>query len=142
MTEKTGNRVELGMLVVDAVLLAALELLFLPLRFDGSVLPAAGGWPFPVTVLAALVTVPLLVHRASALVSHGGWAGLPLYAWVVVVVGFGVARGPGGDALLPGDWRALLLVAAGAVPGAAVLGNALGRRPRRKRGGDTGGETM
>lgn len=133
MRRTVGDRVELAVLVLDAVILAVLELFFLPLRFDGYVLPAAGGWPFPVTALVAAVTVPLLVWRASRLTRHAAGAGAPLYAWVVVVVGLGVVSGPGGDVLLLGDWRALLLVGAGAVPGAVALGNALGRRTRETK---------
>lgn len=128
-----GDRIELGVLVLDAVILALLELFFLMLRFDGSLLPAAGGWPFPVSALAAFVTVPLLVARAGRLSGRMGLAGLPLYAWVSVVVVLGVVSGPGGDVLLPGDWRALLLVGAGAVPGALVLGRTLGRHARERR---------
>src|SRR5205807_1216407 len=49
-------------LLVDAALLAMVELFFLPLRFDGELLPRLYGWPFPITILLAAVTTPLLVR--------------------------------------------------------------------------------
>jgi hypothetical protein len=126
VVRRVGDGAELAVLVLDAVILAVLELAFLPLRIGG-------GWPFPVTALAAAVTVPLLVLRASHLSRHAFGTGAPLYAWVVVIVGLGVVSGPGGDVLLLGDCRALLLVGAGTIPGAIALGNALGRRTRETR---------
>lgn len=137
-----GDRAELGLLVLDAVLLALLEVFFMLLRFDGTALPAVSGWPFPVAAVLALVTTPLLVRRAGQLAPRPAVAGLPLLGWLAVVV-FGLVSGPGGDVLLPATWQTLLLVAAGALPGAIALGGVLGRgggpgRDRPGRGGAGG----
>lgn len=110
--------VMLGVLVFDAVLLAVVELLYLPLR--------AGGWPLPVSILAAIVTTPLLVRAAAHLGASVLAAGAPLAAWVVTVLVFGTA-GPGGDMLLLADVRSLLLLGGGMFPAAFVLGRVLHR---------------
>jgi hypothetical protein len=106
----------LGVLVLDALLLAVVELLFLPLR--------VGGWPFPVSALVALVTTPWLVRATARQVEGGPVAGAPLAAWLVTVLVFGTA-GPGGDVLLPADWRSLLLLASGTFPAAVAVGRSL-----------------
>lgn len=121
---KTAARLELVLLVFDSVLLAVFELVFLLLRFDGTLLPDLGGWPFPITALIAAVTVPLLVRRASQLSPSLLLAGAPLFAWLTVVL-LGLVAGPGGDTLLLPDWRTLLLAVAGVVPGTAALGKAV-----------------
>lgn len=108
--------VMLGVIVFDAVLLAVVELLFLPLR--------VGGWPVPVSVLVAIVSTPWLVRTAAELIGGGLAASAPLAAWVATVLVFGTA-GPGGDVLLPSDWRSLLLLAGGMFPAAVVLGRSL-----------------
>jgi hypothetical protein len=106
----------LVLLLVDTVLLATLELFFLPLRVDGTV-------PVPFTVLVAILTTPLLVVQAGRLV-HPKAAFAPLALWVVTVVVLGL-MGPGGDLVLVQDWRALLLIAGGALPAAFALGGSL-----------------
>lgn len=103
----------LAVLVLDSVLLALGELLFLPL-YLGSV-------PFPVTVLVAAVATPVLISWAAAVSPRGLVASAPLLAWFIVVFVVGFA-GPGGDAVLRADWHAPLLLAAGALPGAYALG--------------------
>ncbi len=103
-------------LMVDAAVLAALELLYLPLH--------VGGVPFPVTILVAAVTTPWLVRAAARTGGWGGVAAAPLVTWVLCVLGFGVA-GPGGDVLLPVDWRSFVLLASGMFPGAVALGRSL-----------------
>ncbi|WP_206790096.1 hypothetical protein [Amycolatopsis sp. MtRt-6] len=113
----------LALLVVDTVLLALLEMFFLPLRI--------GVVPVPVTVLVGAVTTPWLVWTTAKLVRPGlSW--VPLAVWVLVVFGVGL-QGPGGDRLLIQDWRALLLLGASALPAAMVLGGGprrtVGRRP-------------
>jgi hypothetical protein len=125
-------RVFVAVLVVDAVALAALELLYLPLRI--------GGVAFPVTILVAAVSTPWLV-RSAATASAGGRpsiAAAPLAAWVIAIMVFGVA-GPGGDVLLAADWRSLCLLGGGLFPAAVALGGALARtaaaRNRVIRGG-------
>ncbi|HJQ45946.1 MAG TPA: hypothetical protein VJ870_06435 [Amycolatopsis sp.] len=123
------QRAVLAMLLVDTVLLAILELFFLPLRLDGNLLPKLGDVPVPLTVLVAILTTPLLVSSAGKLVSRRA-AFAPLAVWILTVVVLGLF-GPGGDLVLVQDWRGLLLIAGGALPAALTLGGALAR-PRRK----------
>ncbi|MEV6640153.1 hypothetical protein [Amycolatopsis sp. NPDC051371] len=118
------QRLFLLLLAVDTVLLAVLELFFLPLR--------VGVVPLPLTVVVGAVTTPWLVSTTAKLVRPGlSW--VPLAVWVVVVFGFGLL-GPGGDLVLIQDWRALVLLGASALPGALVLGSGLGRAAGRSRG--------
>ncbi len=113
-------------LVADAIILALLEMFFLPLRFDGFVLPNLGGWPFPITVVLAAVTMPWLVARAGDASGRILVVGAPLWAWLATL---GVVGLVGTENLvLLEDWRTLLLLAAGALPAAVALGNAVGRR--------------
>ncbi|MCU1684260.1 MAG: putative rane protein [Amycolatopsis sp.] len=125
MPLRPSQRWLFGLLVLDAVVLALLEQFFLPLRFDGTALPEFGGdFPFPVTILVAVVTTPLLVTTTAKLVRPGlSW--IPLLVWVVVLLVVGVA-GPGGDVVLIQDWRTLLLLGGGALPGAMMLGGSIG----------------
>lgn len=111
-----------GLVALDAVLLAILELFYLPLRLDGMLLPEVGDVPIPLSVLLALITTPLLVAQASKLV-RPLLAALPLGLWILTLLVLGLA-GPGGDHVLINDWRILLLLAAGALPAAVVLGSA------------------
>jgi hypothetical protein len=113
----------LAVLVLDTVLLATLELFFLPLRMDGKLLPDLGAIPMPLTVIVAVVTTPLLVSTAGRLV-HPRAAFVPLVVWVLTVLVLGLS-GPGGDLVLVQDWRAFLLLAGGALPAAMALGGAL-----------------
>jgi hypothetical protein len=118
-----ARRATLIFLIADAVVLALLELFFLPLRLDGVFLPKLNDFPMPITVVLAAVTTPLLVSGTARLVRPGlSW--IPLAVWVLVVMVVGLA-GPGGDLVLVQDWRALLLLAGGALPGALALGNGL-----------------
>ncbi|MGW5720555.1 hypothetical protein ACWEVP_30590 [Amycolatopsis sp. NPDC003865] len=118
------QRLLLVLLVFDTVLLAVLELFFLPLRI--------GVVPLPVTVVVGAVTTPWLVSTTAKLVRPGlSW--VPLAVWVVVVFGLGLL-GPGGDLVLIQDWRALVLLGASALPGALVLGGGLGQVAGRKPG--------
>ncbi|WP_372663889.1 hypothetical protein [Amycolatopsis kentuckyensis] len=118
------QRLLLALLVLDTVLLAVLELFFLPLRI--------GVVPLPVTVVVGAVTTPWLVSTTAKLVRPGlSW--VPLAVWVVVVFGLGLL-GPGGDLVLIQDWRALVLLGASALPGALVLGGGLGQAAGRKPG--------
>jgi hypothetical protein len=102
-------------LVIDAVLLAMMELMFLSL--------ALGSIPLPISALVALLSTPWLVRRAGE-VSGSFGASAPLVAWVLAVAVLGLA-GPGGDALLLGDWSSLLFLGAGLLPAAFVLGRVL-----------------
>lgn len=121
----TRDRLFLGVLLLDSVLLAALELLYLPLRFDGVLLPDLGGFPFPASALVAALTMPALVYLAGRISPRTSVAAAPLMVWVVCIGVFGLA-GPGGDRVLAEDWRALLLLAGGALPAAFTLGGSRG----------------
>ncbi|RSN05215.1 hypothetical protein DMC63_38900 [Streptomyces sp. WAC 05977] len=127
------QRLLLALLTFDAFLLGLLELFFLPLRLDGMVLPKVGDAPLPVTVVLAVITTPLLV-RTTAKVVRPSFSVIPLLVWVLVVLGMG-ATGPGGDLVLIQDWRALLLIGGGALPGALALGGGLGRAAKGVSGG-------
>ena len=111
------QRLLLLVLVFDTVLLAIVELFFLPLRI--------GVVPLPVTTPWLVSTTAKLVRPALS------W--VPLAVWVLVVFGVGML-GPGGDLVLIQDWRALLLLGASALPGALVLGGGLGRAVGRGAG--------
>lgn len=113
-------------LVVAAISLALLELFFLPLRFDGRLLPNWGAVEFPITAVVALVTMPYLVTRAATVSRRLVVAGAPLWAWLLTIAALGLI-GPENQFLLA-DWRTLLLLACGMLPAALVLGSALGRR--------------
>lgn len=115
---KPGSLAVLVVLILDAVLLAAIELLYLPLR--------VGALPLPVTILLAALSTPWLVRSAAALGGPAWVAAAPLAVWVAALLVFGVG-GPGGDVLLPAYWRSLLLMAAGIFPGAVALGRALAK---------------
>lgn len=107
------DRVVFGFLLLDAVLLALIELLFLPL-YLGSV-------PFPITAAVAAATTPLLVSEAARLSSRRGVVVSPFAVWLITLFVFGV-YGPGGDMVLAGNgWRAFLLLGAGSLPGVIML---------------------
>lgn len=126
----------LTLLLVNAVVLALLELFFLPLRLDGSLLPRAGFVPAPLSVLVAAVSTPWLVSQTARLTARmgapAGFAAVPLGLWLLTVVVIGLF-GPGGDLVLMQDWRGLALLAAGVVPGSLMLGAALGRAKAREK---------
>ncbi len=118
-------------LLVDAVVLAVLEVFFLPLRFDGTLLPNLGSWPFPITALVAAVTMPWLVARAGDASSRILVVGAPLWVWLATigVIGFAGTE----NLVFLEDWRGLLLLAAGTLPSAVALGNSVGRRTAARR---------
>ncbi|MDA3646157.1 hypothetical protein LZ318_29625 [Saccharopolyspora indica] len=116
------DRILFGFLLVDAVILAVVELLFLP-SYIGTV-------QFPITAAIAAVTTPLLVSEAARISPRRRIAGAPMALWFLTVMIFGIL-GPGGDMVLVGnDWRTLLLIGAGALPSAMMLGIVLGKRAR------------
>jgi hypothetical protein len=121
----------LSVLVIDSVALALLELFFLPLRFDGLLLPNWGAVEFPIAAVVALVTMPWLVSKAGGVSTRLLVVGAPLWAWLVTIGVLGLA-GPENQFLLQ-DWRTLLLLACGTLSAAVALGNALGRRSVRRR---------
>lgn len=115
----TSGRVVFGFLLLDAVLLAVIELLFLPL-YLGSV-------PFPITAAIAGVTTPLLVSEAARLSPRRGAVAAPFVVWLLTVFVFGIF-GPGGDmVLIASAWRSFLLLGAGSVPSVIMLGIATAR---------------
>ena len=121
----TRDRLFLALLMVDAAVLAVVELLFLPLRLDGYILPdLAGGLALPLSSLVAAVTMPMLVAAAARLSATLLVAAAPLAAWVLTIGVFGMF-GPGGDIVLIADWRSLLLFACGTLPATVVLGRVL-----------------
>ncbi|MET0235306.1 MAG: hypothetical protein ABW224_11750 [Kibdelosporangium sp.] len=120
----------IGLLLVSAVLVAV-ELLYLPLRWDGYILPMMDGFPMPVTPLIAALTLPWLIRRAADISPRMAVAGSPLWVWLLCVL-VAAMPGPGGDIVLAADdWRALLLLAGGTLPGAVALGGVLGRQAKR-----------
>lgn len=112
-----AGRLSLALLTLDAVLLATVELFFLPLRLPATL----GGWPLPLSILLAAVSTPLLVRAAAELAPRTLVTGTPLAAWLLTVIVLGLA-GPGGDIVLSANVRSLLLVAAGVLPGGIILG--------------------
>ncbi|ASU79801.1 hypothetical protein CDG81_17760 [Actinopolyspora erythraea] len=125
MSESTTKGTDHGLvalLSLDAFLLAVLELFFLP-SYLGSV-------QFPITAAVAAVTNPLLVAVAARASSNGPASWTPVLVWFLTVFVLGVF-GPGGDVLLPAqDWRSYLLIAAGVLPAAAMIGIARHEPPR------------
>ncbi|GAA2811789.1 hypothetical protein [Saccharopolyspora taberi] len=117
-----ADRTLFALLLVDAVLLAVVELLYLPLW--------VGQVQFPITAAVAAVTTPLLVSAAGRLSPRRRVAAAPFALWFLTVFVFGLF-GPGGDIVLVGDWRALLFIGAGSLPSALMLGIVTGRNAAR-----------
>lgn len=123
MSSTLLDRVTIGVLLLDAVLLAIVELLFLPAYL--------GDVQFPITTAVAAVTTPLLVSEAARWSPHRSVALAPLLVWFATVFVFGVF-GPGGDVLLLAqDWRTYLFLAAGTLPSALMLGAVQARQSGR-----------
>lgn len=112
------------LLAIDAVLLAWTEMAWLTLR------TADAGIPLPLSALVALVTTPVLVLAADAARPQGRAAAVPLAAWTLTVLVAGLWS-PAGAGVLPPDWRAVLLLGAGVVPGALALSWRSARAARR-----------
>lgn len=121
------------LLVVNAVLLAWFQLIFLPLRVWDfwPAVPPAYNFPLPVTILVAVVTTPWLVLAAARCSHRLLVIALPFLVWLGALVVFGVA-GPGGDVLLTDDWRSLALLSVGSLSGAVALGSRLTLVPPQK----------
>ncbi|MGM7649204.1 MULTISPECIES: hypothetical protein [unclassified Nocardia] len=92
------------LLMVDALITLALEVLFLPL-YIGSV-------PLPIAALVAGVVNVGLVYGMASVTDRLGFVFAPIVLWL-----FGfllcASRGPGGDVMLGNDGRTLLLLACG-----------------------------
>ena len=117
--ELGGPLVVLVVLVLDVVLLAVVELMFVTLQ--------VGSVPLPLSSLVALVSTPWLVRRAGALPTGAFGAAVVFAGWTLIIGVLGLG-GPGGDVLLPDGWPSLLLIAAGLVPGALALGRVIRER--------------
>lgn len=125
------------LLCVEAAVLAVLETMFLPLRFDGTLLPKMGDFPFPVMIAVAAVTTPLLVQWAASLSEHVLTAALPLITWFLTLMVFGYlepGHANGSPYLLLQDWRGLLLLAGGALTGAVAVGAVMARNAANRPG--------
>ena len=97
-----------GVLALNATLLALTELLWLPLR--------VGTLPLPLSAPVAAVTTPLLVLAARAAMPGTRAGFVVLTAWLVPVLVVGLWS-PAGPGLLSPDWRGILLLGCGLVPG-------------------------
>lgn len=124
------------LLCVEAAALAVLETMYLPLRFDGTLLPKLGDFPFPVVIAVAAFTTPLLVSWAASLSERVLTAASPLLSWFLTLLVFGYLE-PGaisGKPLLLQDWRGLLLLAGGALTGAVAVGAVMARNAAHRPG--------
>ena len=115
--------VVLAALTVDGVLSAVAGAMFLPLYL--------GPVPFPISALLSGLVNAALVWAALQWHDSPRMAGLPLFAWLLVVFVL-VVMGPEDGVVLGGSGIAqvspLLLMVLGALPPALVLRRAVGRR--------------
>jgi hypothetical protein len=95
------------LLVLDALITLALEVLYLPTYLDTVAFPVSA-------VLAGVINV-LLVMGVRSVTTRVGFAFLPIAAWAFGFLLCSVT-GPGGDIMLGSDWRTLLLLFCGLVP--------------------------
>ncbi len=102
------------LLLADGVAIGLVSVFFLPLR--------AGAAPLPVIAVVAAAANLAVVMLAARLTDKAAVMALPLAGWLVVYL-LAAAGGPGGDKILPSDWRALLLLFLGLLPAALWLGN-------------------
>lgn len=135
----TGNWrvVFLLLLCVEAAALAVLETMFLPLRFDGTLLPELGDFPFPIMIVVAAITTPLLVQWAASLSERVFSAALPLITWFLTLMIFGYlepGHAAGTSYLFLQDWRGLLMLAGGALTGAVAVGAVMARNAAHRPG--------
>ena len=116
----------LVLLVVDGLLLGAFGLMFTPLYTNGI--------PVPMGIVLSVLLLPWLVRRAGEIDARPAVAGAPLTAWVVAVGVLGLL-GPGGDAMLAGNWQSLALLVGGIGAGLWGLRAVMEREYRRRAGG-------
>lgn len=106
----------LTLLAIDGVLCAIAAALFLPLRL--------GSIPFPISAPIAGLVNAALVWAALHWTSSPRLAALPLWTWLLTVA-LMTLGGPGDDIIFGGvgvmEYAALLLIALGTLPPAAVL---------------------
>jgi hypothetical protein len=125
-TSTVTAAVVVAILALDAVLLAWTEMAWLTLR------TAADGVPLPLSAVVALITTPVLVLAADAAWPASRAPLVPLAAWTLTVLVAGLWS-PAGAGVLPPDWRAILLLAAGVLPGALALSWTSARRQVARR---------
>jgi hypothetical protein len=116
----------LVLLVVDGLLLGAFGLMFTPLYTNGI--------PVPMGIVLSVLLLPWLVRRAGEIDARPAVAGAPLTAWVVAVGVLGLL-GPGGDAMLAGNWQSLALLVGGIGAGLWGLRAVMEREYQRRAGG-------
>lgn len=104
-----------ALLLADGAAIGLLSAFFLPLH--------AGSTPVPVMAPVAAVANVAMVALAGRLTDRTAVAALPLIGWIVVFLIAGVGGPGGGNVVLPGDWRSLLLLFLGGVPALLWLGN-------------------
>lgn len=97
----------IGVLILDAAITLALEVLYLPLYL--------GGTAFPIAVLCAGVVNIALVHGAGVISPRPAVMFLPMAAWLLCFL-IAAGSGPGGDVPLGSNLRTLLLFLCGVVP--------------------------
>ncbi|MGD9530754.1 hypothetical protein [Pseudonocardia sp.] len=102
------DRVAIGVLVLDGVLVGIFGALFNPIFY--------GAVPLPMGAILTILILPWLVARAAEIDPRRWVAAAPFLAWAVTVGVLGVV-GPGGDVVLPATWQSLLLCAGGLVAG-------------------------
>ena len=106
----------LGLLLLDAILLAGLGLAFTPFY--------VGSTPVPIGALLVVLVLPWLVLRAAEIDPRPSVAAAPLSTWLLVTLVLGL-WGPGGDAILPMApttvWTSLVLVGGGLLAGVVAL---------------------
>ncbi len=122
------------LLCVEAAVLAVLEAFFLPVRLDGALLPRLGDIPFPITIAVAVITTPMLVQWAATLSGRVAAAAAPLIVWFFTIFTLGFLEPGGNGQFLLGDWRTLLLIAGGALPGAVAVGAVMARNAAHRPG--------
>ena len=115
----------LGLLLLDAILLAGIGLVLTPYYVGAALVPVGA-------VLVVLV-LPWLVSRAAEIDPRPSVAGAPLWVWLLVTLVLGL-WGPGGDAILPMApttvWTSLVLVGGGLLAGVVTLRLRAVRDPR------------
>jgi hypothetical protein len=106
--------VGVALVVGSAALSAFIEALLVPLY--------AGRYIVPIAVVLAVVGNVVFPRLARQLVPTTLATVLPLIAWLVIMIGFGVYTRPEGDVILPGAPTAAEWVTYGVLLGGAVAG--------------------
>lgn len=103
------------LLAADGIAIGLLSVFFLPLH--------AGAVPIPIMAPVAAAANVAMVMLAAKLTDRTLITALPLIGWIAVFLAAGVGGPGGGNVVLPGDWRSLLLLFLGGVPALLWLGN-------------------